>query len=142
MNRVSSILRVNLLSMLNNNNPAISIVIPFFNVEDYVDDCMRSIVSQDFDKSYEAICIDDGSSDRTGMLLDQWSMHNNVYVLHTENSGLSEARNIGVRISSAPLVSFVDGDDVVSPRYLSVLYNAYGTGGNRMVIGRPIELRH
>ena len=118
-----------------------SVVVPFYNVEEYVGDCMRSLLSQDFDR-YEVVCVDDGSTDRTGALLDDYAAEDpRVRVIHTENRGLSEARNAGVRAARAELVSFVDGDDVVSPHYLRLLYDAHGGVPGRMVTGGVREVR-
>ncbi len=115
--------------------PDVSVVVPFYDVEECVGDCMRSLLSQDFDR-YEVVCVDDGSTDRTGTLLDALAASDpRVRVIHTENRGLSEARNTGVRAARAPLVSFVDGDDVVSPHYLRMLYDAHGGMPGRMVSG-------
>lgn len=126
--------------MYEHEPPTISVVMPFYNVEQYVDDCMSSLLSQDFDR-YEVVCVDDGSTDRTGTLLDGYEATNpRVRVLHTENKGLSEARNAGVRAAHAELVSFVDGDDVVSPHYLRLLHDAHGGVRRRMVAGNARRL--
>lgn len=116
--------------------PIITVVVPFYNVEEYVDDCIRSLLTQDF-QSYEVICVDDGSTDGTGRLLDDFAKADSrMRVLHTENRGLSEARNAGAHAAQAPFVTFVDGDDVVSPHYLKLLYEAHGEAPGRMVIGK------
>ena len=120
--------------------PIVSVVVPFCDVEGYVDGCMRSLLSQDFER-YEVVCVDDGSRDRTGELLDAYAAADTrVRVIHTENRGLSEARNVGVRAARAELVSFVDGDDVVSPRYLRLLYDAHEGVPGRMVAGNARRL--
>ncbi len=122
-------------------SPVVSVVVPFYDVEECVDDCVRSLLCQDFDR-YEVVCVDDGSRDRTGELLDGYaSTDPRVRVLHTDNRGLSEARNAGVRAARATLVSFVDGDDVVSPHYLRLLFDAHGGVPGRMVAGRTRGVR-
>ena len=115
------------------DRPLVSVVVPFYNVEECVADCMDSLVHQDFD-GYEVVCIDDGSTDGTGALLDAYAeRHLNVRVFHFPNAGLSVARNRGVELARAELISFVDGDDFVSPYYLSALYRAYDGVEGRMV---------
>ena len=102
----------------------VSVVIPFFNLERTVIRCLDSVLSQTF-KSYEVICVDDGSIDSTGSILDNYAeSHERVRVFHEPNGGVSEARNIGVRLSRGEYITFVDGDDIVSPYYLEVLVNA------------------
>lgn len=120
------------------DRPLVSVVVPFYNVEECVADCMDSLVHQDFD-GYEVVCIDDGSTDGTGALLDAYAeRYPNVRVFHFPNAGLSVARNRGVELARAELISFVDGDDFVSPYYLSALYRAYDGVEGRMVQGRGI----
>lgn len=120
------------------DRPLVSVVVPFYNVEECVADCMDSLVHQDFD-GYEVVCIDDGSTDGTGALLDAYAQrHPNVRVFHFQNAGLSVARNRGVELARAELISFVDGDDFVSPYYLSALYRAYDGVEGRMVQARRI----
>ncbi|MBR1829947.1 MAG: glycosyltransferase [Atopobiaceae bacterium] len=120
------------------DRPLVSVVVPFYNVEECVADCMDSLVHQDFD-GYEVVCIDDGSTDGTGALLDAYAeRHLNVRVFHFPNAGLSVARNRGVELARAELISFVDGDDFVSPYYLSALYRAYDGVEGRMVQAKHI----
>lgn len=124
------------------DRPLVSVVVPFYNVEECVADCMDSLVHQDFD-GYEVVCIDDGSTDGTGALLDAYAEHHpNVRVFHFPNAGLSVARNRGVELARAELISFVDGDDFVSPYYLSALYRAYdGVEGRMVQAGRIVGKR-
>lgn len=107
-----------------NKKPLISVIVPFFNIEKYVSLCLDSLLAQDF-HDFEIVCVDDGSTDGTSALLDSYAdSTDRVSVVHVANGGLSSARNTGVRHARADLVSFVDGDDVVSPFYLSSLYSA------------------
>lgn len=120
-------------------NPLISVVVPFYNVEECVADCLDSLINQTFE-SYEVVCIDDGSTDGTAQLLDDYaSLYANVRVFHFENAGLSVARNRGVKLAQAELISFVDGDDFVSPYYLSALYKAYDNVPGRMVQAKSLK---
>ena len=101
-----------------------SVVVPFYNVRECVGYCMRSLLAQTFEGPYEVVCVDDGSTDGTGELLDTYADDPRVVVLHKENGGLSDARNHGVKHARADLITFVDGDDVVAPQYLEALYGA------------------
>lgn len=103
------------------DTPLVSIVVPFFNIEECVNYCMESLLRQTYAR-YEVICIDDGSTDETGTLLDRYCQENqDVFVFHIPNSGLSAARNYGVSVAQGEYISFVDGDDVVSPYYIEFL---------------------
>ena len=114
--------------------PLISIIVPFYNIERCVGYCMESLLNQTF-RDYEIICIDDGSTDSTGDLLDEYSVHPNVFVFHRQNGGLSAARNYGINVAKGDLVSFVDGDDVVSPYYLEVLEKSFRECDGGMIVG-------
>lgn len=106
-----------------NENPLISVIVPIYNVEKYIDKCIGSIVNQKY-KNLEIILVDDGSTDNCPTLCDEWSKRDSrIVVIHKENGGLSDARNAGMDIMSGEYVSFVDGDDYVNERYIEVLYN-------------------
>ncbi|MFT3944225.1 MAG: glycosyltransferase family 2 protein [Ancrocorticia sp.] len=116
--------------------PRVSVVVPFYNVQDCVDYCVKSLLDQTY-RDYELVLVDDGSTDSTPEKLDAYSNEPNVVVLHKENGGLSDARNAGVAVSSGELISFVDGDDLVSPDYLDVLVGAFPEGVNALVTALP-----
>lgn len=91
---------------------------------------------------YEVICVDDGSTDETGALLDRYCEENqNVFVFHIANSGLSAARNYGVSVARGEYISFVDGDDVVSPYYAEFLMRGILEKGCDLAIGGHKRLR-
>lgn len=91
--------------------PKISIIVPVYNVEKYLDRCVQSILNQTY-SDFELILVDDGSPDRCPELCDDWEKKDSrIKVVHKENGGLSSARNAGLDASSAPFVSFVDSDD-------------------------------
>lgn len=103
----------------------ISVIIPVYNVEKYLIECLDSVMAQSY-KDYEVILVDDGSVDSSGKICDKYSLkYENVKVVHKENAGLSSARNIGLNIAQGEYVLFVDSDDIVSPMTLNIL-SQYG----------------
>ena len=106
-------------------DPIVSVIVPFYNVENYARRCLGSLLVQTYD-SFEVICVDDGSTDGTAAVLDDYSRDYRVRVFRIENGGQSVARNYGVKQASGSLLTFVDADDFVSPIYLESLVAAYG----------------
>lgn len=101
----------------------ISVVVPVYNVEKYLDKCVRSILAQTYG-DFELILVDDGSSDKCPLLCDEYaSKYNKIRVLHKKNGGLSDARNAGTAIASGNYITFIDSDDYVSKDYLENLFN-------------------
>ena len=99
----------------------ISIIIPVYNVEKYLRECLDSILAQSY-KDFEIILVDDGSTDSSGNICDEYSMkYENIKVLHKNNNGLSSARNAGLDIAQGEYILFIDSDDVVSPVMLETL---------------------
>lgn len=102
--------------------PRISIIIPVYNVENYLDICLDSVLLSTF-KDFEAICIDDGSTDSSGYILEQYTkLDNRIKVYHRENHGLSATRNFGLKRASGKYVVFIDSDDWISRVMLERLY--------------------
>lgn len=91
-------------------NVKISIIVPAYNVKKYIQECIDSIITQDY-VNYELILVDDGSTDGTSEILDRYLIKENIKVYHINNSGPSRARNFGIDISSGDYIMFVDGDD-------------------------------
>ncbi len=92
----------------------ISIVIPVYNVEAYLDRCIQSVVNQTY-KKIEILLIDDGSTDTSGNKCDEWAKKDNrIKVIHKENGGLGSARNEGIRNATGDYIGFVDSDDWIS----------------------------
>lgn len=92
----------------------LSIIIPVYNVQNYLIECVNSIIIQKV-KDVEIILIDDGSTDESGKICDEMSRkHKNITVLHQKNGGLSSARNAGIRIAKGEYLMFVDSDDFIS----------------------------
>lgn len=100
----------------------ISIVVPVYGVEQYLEECVDSLINQTF-KDIEIILVDDGSPDNCGSICDAFATrYPQIRVIHQENSGLSVARNIGIDSSSGEYICFVDSDDMVAPDYCQRLY--------------------
>lgn len=107
-----------------NDAPLISVIVPVYNVEDYVEQCVESVVAQDY-PNLEIILVDDGATDSSGKICDLLGeKYSNVTVLHKENGGLSDARNYGLAHSHGEWISFIDSDDYVSPIFVSTLFRA------------------
>lgn len=105
------------------SNPLISIIIPAYNVEEYISKCIDSILNQTY-KNLEIILVDDGSIDKSGKICDFYKEKDNrIKVIHKENGGLSDARNTGIRESTGKYISFIDSDDYVDNTYIEELYN-------------------
>ncbi len=101
----------------------LSIVVPIYNVEQYLRKCVDSLLNQDLPKEdYEIILVDDGSPDRCGEICDEYAVkHSNIKVVHRENGGLSAARNSGIEIAQGKYIQFVDSDDFLEPNVLKAL---------------------
>lgn len=95
------------------NEPLLSVIVPVYNVERYLDKCIRSIVRQTY-TNLEIIFVDDGSTDHCGKICDAWSRKDSrIKVLHKENGGLVSARKVGLRAAEAEYIAYVDSDDWV-----------------------------
>lgn len=98
------------------NNPKISIIVPVYNVEKYLRRCLDSIVAQTF-TDWECICVDDGSPDNSGKILDEYAVKDKRFVIiHKENGGVSSARNTGLNIARGEWISFCDSDDWIDKK--------------------------
>lgn len=103
--------------------PVVSIIVPVYNVEDYLDRCMESLVAQSL-SDIEIILVDDGASDASPALCDAWQQKDRrVKVIHQHNGGLSAARNAGVAVARGAYLGFVDPDDYVDLTMYERLYN-------------------
>lgn len=122
--------------------PLISVVVPVYNVADYLQECVESICAQSY-TNLEIILVDDGSTDRSGELCDELSFADErITVFHKRNGGLSDARNYGLAKCHADWISFIDSDDFVSPVFIEVLYNAVKTSGCKIAAvtgGHPFQ---
>lgn len=99
----------------------ISVIVPVYNVKNYLKQCVQSIVGQTY-KNLEIILIDDGSTDGSGELCDILKKTDErIKVIHEENSGLSEARNTGLNAARGKYIGFVDSDDYIEPNMYDIL---------------------
>ena len=102
----------------------ISIIVPVYNVETYLDRCMESILKQTY-KQLEIILVDDGSTDSSGKKCDDYAkMDSRIKVIHKQNGGLSDARNAGLKLATGAYIGYVDSDDWIEPDMYERLYNA------------------
>lgn len=101
--------------------PLVSVVVPVYNVAPYINKCLKSLSSQTY-KNTEIILVDDGSTDESGLICDNFATaHNNTKVIHKTNGGLSDARNFGIENASGEYIYFFDSDDVIHPDAIRIL---------------------
>lgn len=103
-------------------NPEISVIVPIYNIEKYVDKCIKSILSQSFN-NFELLLVDDGSEDQSLDKCRRYLYDKRVNIFSQKNKGLSAARNTGIRRAKGKYLYFVDGDDYVSENLLEILYD-------------------
>lgn len=102
----------------------ISVIVPVYNVEAYLERCVESILQQTY-AHFELILINDGSTDSSGQICDHLaSQYENIKAHHIENAGVSNARNMGIQLATSSWVTFVDSDDFVTQDYLATLASA------------------
>ena len=100
------------------SSPKISIIIPVYNVEDYLSMCIESVIAQTY-KDWELILVDDGSPDNSGSICDEYASRDpRIRVIHKKNAGVSAARNTGIEAANGEWISFIDSDDWVDTDYL------------------------
>ncbi|MDM8304005.1 glycosyltransferase family 2 protein [Limosilactobacillus vaginalis] len=109
--------------MKKQNQPLISVIVPVYNVEHYLNKCIKSLVSQTY-SNLEIIFINDGSTDQSLVILEQWKKRDSrIKLVNQVNQGLSSARNTGIRNSSGEYLTFVDSDDYVTNDYVEYMFN-------------------
>lgn len=105
-------------------NDLISVIVPVYNVEKYLDYCINSIINQTYN-NLEILLVDDGSTDQSSAICDKWAVEDKrIKVIHKENGGLSDARNAGMQRAKGTYVAFIDSDDWIEKYYIEYLYRA------------------
>jgi glycosyltransferase involved in cell wall biosynthesis len=118
----------------------ISVIVPVYQVEQYLDECVQSILQQTY-RNLELILVDDGSPDGCGRMCDEYQRQDDrVRVLHKENGGLSDARNAGIDMAQGDYLTFVDSDDYVRNDYLSLLLTSVRENGADIVQGKFTQI--
>lgn len=103
-------------------DPLISVIVPIYNVEKYLRKCIESIINQSY-KNLEIILVDDGSTDSCGSICDEYAkIDKRIKVIHKENGGLSDARNMGIEAAGGDYLMFIDGDDYINEKMAEILY--------------------
>ena len=93
----------------------ISVIIPVYKVEEYLDECVLSVIRQTY-ANLEIILVDDGSPDNCPRMCDEWATKDSrIKVIHKENGGLSDARNAGLDAAEGQYIAFIDSDDYIKP---------------------------
>lgn len=122
-------------------NDLISVIIPVYNVENYLRECIDSVLAQTYTE-LEVLLVDDGSTDGSGAICDEYARQDSrVRVIHQANGGLSAARNTGLRIARGQYISFVDSDDVVGAHFLEVLYRGIQKEHTKLSVCRYLKFQ-
>lgn len=110
---------------MNSSSPLISIIVPIYKVEQYLDQCVESLLKQTY-SNLEIILVDDGSPDRCPQMCDEWAMKDvRIKVIHKPNGGLSDARNAGIDVAKGEYIGFVDSDDFVDEQMYERLLEGF-----------------
>ena len=105
------------------DNSLVSIVVPIYNVEKYIEKLICSVVAQTY-SNFELILIDDGSPDESGKICDQYANKDpRIKIIHKDNEGVSAARNDGIKIAKGKYITFIDGDDWIEPDFTAYMLN-------------------
>lgn len=117
--------------------PVITVVVPIFKVEKYLDECVRSIICQTY-QNLEIFLVDDGSPDRCGEMCDEYAKKDSrISVIHQKNKGLSGARNSAIDVCTGEYITFVDSDDWISPDMIEQLYKSLVLEGAQISCTSP-----
>ena len=118
----------------------VSVIIPVYKVEKYLDRCVESIVNQTY-KNLEIILVDDGSPDNCPRICDAWAEKDDrIKVIHKENAGMGMARNSGLETATGEYLMFVDSDDYLSENAVEVLYERMVVDGSDMAVGKHADV--
>ena len=118
------------------NCPKISIIIPIYNVEDYLEETLDSLLNQTIIDDIEVLMIDDGSTDNSRYIIEKYALdHDNFHAFHNENGGQGAARNFGLDHAKGEYIHFLDSDDLIIPDGFEKLYNVVSQGNYDFVVG-------
>ena len=118
---------------MNRTGMKVSVIVPAYNVENYLRKCMESLLNQTY-RNIEILLIDDGSTDNTGAIADEYCIYDVVHVYHKKNGGLSDARNYGLDKITGDYVTFVDSDDYVYEKYIEYMLDLVQGEKNQIVV--------
>ncbi|ONG70995.1 hypothetical protein BKK42_17900 [Bacillus cereus] len=127
-----------MVSNLNNETSKflVSIIVPAYNVDKFIEKCLSSILEQTY-TNIEVIVVDDGSTDKTGQLIDNVSQQDNrVNVIHKKNAGVSAARNTGIEMSKGDYLVFVDADDYIAQDYVEYMLSLIENTGSEFCLSK------
>jgi len=117
----------------------VSVIVPCYNVEKYLHKCIDSILRQSY-QNLEIWLVDDGSPDGSGMICDEYARKDDrIRVIHKENGGLSEARNVAIDQATGEWITFVDSDDYIADDYVETLYYLAQESGCQIAVGQFVE---
>lgn len=123
-------------------NNLISIIIPVYNVEKYLEECLDSILKQTY-KNFEAILIDDGSKDNSGKICDEYAQKDARFkVIHKQNEGVSVTRNLALDMANGEYITFLDSDDMLEEGALDFLYKEMVNNNSDLVIGGVKDIKN
>lgn len=121
-------------------NSLISVIVPVYNVSPFVEKCIKSIVEQNY-KELEIIIVDDGSTDDSVKKCEKVQKNDNrIKIIKKKNGGLSDARNVGLKVANGEYVTFVDSDDYISPKLVSLLYKNIKKTNSQISVCDPVHV--
>lgn len=127
-----------MISSSDNGNSLISIIVPVYNVKSFITVCIESIACQTY-RNLEIILIDDGSTDNSGDICDEYALKDSrIKVIHKKNGGLSDARNVGIDLAQGDYIAFIDSDDFIYPEYFEYLYEMISKNNADMSSCQPV----
>lgn len=118
-------------------SPKVSVIIPVYNVERYLNKCVESVLNQTF-QDFEIILVDDGSTDKSGEICDSYAS-DKVKVIHKINGGLSDARNVGTKQAKGEFITWVDSDDTIHPYFLEILVSMSKVDDAKLCLGELLS---
>ena len=121
------------------NNMLISIIVPIYNIDNYVEQCILSLINQTY-RNIEIILVNDGSEDKSGIICEKYAkIDNRIKLINKKNEGLIKARKAGILAATGELISYVDGDDWVSSLMYEKLYRHYQVSSADVIIAGHVE---